>query len=672
MDTKTKPFLPGGDDIVILDPVWIPMADGVKLAARIWLPADALRRPVPVILEYLPYRRRDGTLARDELTHAWLARNGYGGVRVDIRGNGDSEGFMEDEYSDTELADGVQVIDWLSRQSWCSGAVGMIGISWGGFNGLQIAQLAPPALKAAVTICFTDDRYADDIHYMGGCLLTENMGWSSQMLAYSSRPPDPEVVGEDWRAIWRARLERQPLLLETWLAHQRRDDYWRRASVCEDFDSVKAAILAVGGWADAYSNAVPRTVAGLSAMTKGIVGPWAHKYPNVAWPDPAIGFLTECKRWFDRWLKDEPTGVEEDPDLRLYLMDSDPPARRMGVRSGRWVAEPVWPSPRIHDRRFYLSSKGLGDVAGDVPLSVTSPATLGITGQRFCPGMRSFEELAADQRADDDACLSLDSSPMVEGIDIVGAPKLGLRLTPDQSAGFVVARLCDLRPDGSIALITLGALNLTHRDGHDKVTPMRPGDIIEVEFALNDIAYHLPTGHRLRLAISTAYWPMLWPSASPLALKIEPEGSALDLPLRPAIDEPAPTFGAPEQTREGRAEERRAEGFTREDTVLQDGTHRLQLITDGGARREVSTGMEVAKTITETWDIHPDDPLSARTEASWLFEVGRDDWQTHTETWTEMTCDATQFYVKAGLKAYEGNELFFEKTWEFSILRDGV
>jgi uncharacterized protein len=672
MNGEFNPSASNRGEILIHDPVWITMTDGVRLAARIWLPSDAMDRPVPAILEYLPYRRRDGTLARDELTHAWLARNGYAGVRVDIRGNGDSGGFMEDEYSDTELDDGVQVIAWLAAQPWCSGAVGMIGISWGGFNGLQIAQLAPPALKAAVTICFTDDRYADDIHYMGGCLLTENMLWSQQMLAYSSRPPDPAIVGEDWRAIWRERLERQPLLIETWLRHQRRDAYWRRASVCEDFGAVKAAILAVGGWADAYSNAVPRTVAGLSAPAKGIVGPWAHKYPNVAWPEPAIGFLAECKRWFDRWLKGLPTGVEDDPDLRLYLMDSAPPSRRMDERAGRWVAEHAWPSPRLVQRRFHLSDAGLGDRPGTAPLTVANSQTLGITGQRFCPGMRSLEELAADQSGDDAACLTLDTPPMAERIEIVGAPLLRLGLTPDQPTGFVVARLCDVRPDGSIALITLGALNLTHREGHDRSVPLNPGTAVEVEFPLNDIAYHLPKGHRLRLALSTSYWPMLWPSAAPLTLLIDPDGSALDLPLRPRLDEPAPVFGPPEQNREGRAEEIRPEGFQREESILDNGTHQLRLVTDGGARREVSTGIEVAKIITETWKIRPDDPLSARSEAAWTFEVGRGDWQTRTETWTEMTCDATSFHVRAKLEAYDGEALLFSTAWDFSVPRDGV
>ena len=170
---------------------FITLGDGCKLAARIWMPVDADKKPVPAILEYLPYRKRDGTHVRDALTHPYLAGHGYASVRVDMRGSGDSDGLMEDEYTQQEMDDAVEVIAWLAAQPWCSGTVGMMGISWGGFNGLQVAALQPPALKAIVTLCSTDDRYSDDIHYKGGCLLNENMGWSATMFAYSSRPPDP-------------------------------------------------------------------------------------------------------------------------------------------------------------------------------------------------------------------------------------------------------------------------------------------------------------------------------------------------------------------------------------------------------------------------------------------------------------------------------------------------
>ncbi len=218
--------------IKVDDNLGIILSDGCRLSARTWMPENAYDSPVPVILEYLPYRKRDGTIARDELTHPYFAKNGYASVRVDIRGNGDSQGTMADEYTPQELSDAVEVINWLAKQPWCSGTVGMMGISWGGFNALQVAALQPKPLKAIITLCSTVDRYADDIHYKGGCLLNENLGWGSTMWAYSSRPPDPDLVGDSWRDMWRERLEAEPFLPIEWLKHQRRDDYWKHGSVC--------------------------------------------------------------------------------------------------------------------------------------------------------------------------------------------------------------------------------------------------------------------------------------------------------------------------------------------------------------------------------------------------------------------------------------------------------
>ncbi|MFQ5351226.1 MAG: CocE/NonD family hydrolase, partial [Thermoanaerobaculia bacterium] len=274
----------------MIEHCWIPLADGCRLAARIWLPRDAEAQTVPGILEYIPYRKRDATAWRDEVTAPYFAGHGYAYLRVDIRGNGDSDGLMSDEYTAQELKDGTEVIAWIAKQSWCDGRVGMFGISWGGFNALQIAALRPPALGAIVTLCSTDDRYADDIHYMGGCLLNDNLTWSSQMLGYSSRPPDPALVGEAWHETWLERLDAMPLLAANWLGHQRRDAYWRHGSVCEDFAAIEVPVYAMGGWADAYSNAVPRLLSRLESPVKALIGPWAHAKPHIAHPGPRAGY----------------------------------------------------------------------------------------------------------------------------------------------------------------------------------------------------------------------------------------------------------------------------------------------------------------------------------------------------------------------------------------------
>ncbi|MGH9294591.1 MAG: CocE/NonD family hydrolase, partial [Acidimicrobiales bacterium] len=162
-------------EVVTLCDVPVKLSDGTVLAARLWLPADASSRPVPAILDFLPYRQGDLMAVRDSTIYPWFAARGYACARVDLRGTGNSTGIITDEYSEAELCDGEELIAWLAAQPWCDGAVGMTGISWGGFNSLQLAARRPPALRAIITCCASDDRYSDDVHYRGGCVLAVDM-----------------------------------------------------------------------------------------------------------------------------------------------------------------------------------------------------------------------------------------------------------------------------------------------------------------------------------------------------------------------------------------------------------------------------------------------------------------------------------------------------------------
>ena len=265
-----------------LDYVWIPMRDGARLAARVWLPVDAEADPVPAILEAVPYRLSDGMATRDVLIHPYWAARGYACVRVDLRGSGESDGVLEDEYHPQEQEDLLEVIAWLAAQPWCSGGVGMTGISWGGFNSLQLAARRPPALKAIITLMSTDDRYADDVHYKGGCVLaTDLLHWSTCMLHWQCQPPHEAAVGERWRELWERRLEANGPWIHTWLAHQRRDAYWRHGSVCEDYAAIEIPVYAVGGWTDGYTNSVLRLLEGLPGPAQGAHRPVAARVPAL-------------------------------------------------------------------------------------------------------------------------------------------------------------------------------------------------------------------------------------------------------------------------------------------------------------------------------------------------------------------------------------------------------
>ena len=322
-----------------IDNLWIPMPDGARLAARAWLPADAEHRPVPAIVDYIPYRKRDGTVWRDAVTQPYIASHGYAVLRIDLRGTGDSEGVLTDEYTLQEHDDGLAALTWIAAQPWCTGRIGMIGVSWGGFNALQIAARRPPELGAIITIGASDDRYSDDAHYMGGSVLNEHVVWGAAILAQAALPPDPLIVGERWRDMWFERLAATPPWVARWLTHQRRDDYWKHGSVSEDYAAIRCPVYAVGGWADAYRNSVARLLTNLSVPSKGLVGPWTHGWPHLGEPAPAIGFLRESIRWWDHWLKDRDTGIMDEMRYRIWMPDPSSASPGVAHGLGRWVAE---------------------------------------------------------------------------------------------------------------------------------------------------------------------------------------------------------------------------------------------------------------------------------------------------------------------------------------------
>ncbi|MDH4118688.1 MAG: CocE/NonD family hydrolase [Acidimicrobiia bacterium] len=647
----------------ISEDVGIVMSDGTRLSARIWMPDSALTEPVPAILEYLPYRKRDGTADRDALTHPFFVTHGYACVRVDIRGNGESEGLMTDEYTETELRDACEVIAWLRDQPWCSGSIGMMGISWGGFNALQVAWRRPPGLDAIVTLCSTVDRYADDIHYKGGCLLGENFGWASTMLSYSSRPPDPALVGEKWLEMWKSRLDSLPFLIEPWLRHQLRDGYWRHGSVCEDYGAIQTPTLAIGGWHDGYRNTVAHLVENLEPPTKGIVGPWIHKYPHFAKPEPAIGFLQVALRWWDRWLKGIPNGAEHDPDMRLFELESLEPARWHDERPGRWVAHQTWGEPDT--KTLFLAGQALANEPGPVAAAVSSPQRCGQCCGEYFP-MAFGPELPADQTDDDRLSVCFDSDVLDAGVTINGRPEATMTVSADVDTAFLALRLCDVRPDGTSALISHGFLNLTHRFGHDRVVPIDVGSVFEITVPLDHAAYTVPAGHRLRLALSTTYWPFVWPS--PTAASVVVTAGQVTLPVRAGDGEwrfEPPTTAPP------RSVVTRREPSNSKTVTSTDGSTVTEIVFDFGEVEDVEHGLVAGERCHERWSIG-DDPLSARVDIDWRQVGGRPGSMWSTDTRSTMTSDADSFHVTAVVLARLEGEVFATREFEATIPREGV
>lgn len=658
-----------------IEHVWIPMSDGTRLAARIWLPEDAEQNPVPVILEYLPYRKNDFTALRDSIRHPYFAGHGYASIRVDMRGCGDSDGILYDEYLPQEQDDALDVLTWIESQPWSTGSVGMIGKSWGGFNGLQVAARRHPALKAIITLCSTDDRYADDVHYMGGCLLASDMQWwASTMLVYNGRPADPNVVGEQWRSTWMERLEKTPPFVEEWVKHQRRDDYWKHGSVCENYSDITIPVFAVGGWADGYTNAILRLLEGLPGPRKGLIGPWAHEYPEVAVPGPAIGFLQECLRWWDQWLKGIDTGIMEEPMLRAWMQDHVPPKVDYPERPGRWVAETEWPSPNIAPVEYWLKGQQLHETpAGGEETIVPSVQTHGLYAGVWCP-FGQPGDLASDQRLENGQSVCFTSETLESPMEILGFPEVTVELASDKPNALLAVRLCDVAPDGAATLVSWGMLNLTHRDSHEHPTPLIPGERYTVNIRLNAIGHVLPAGHRWQVALSPNYWPHAWPSPEPVTLKVfSNEQTRLILPVRPPQerDHELPAFGAPETARVAEREILREESRTRKvHHDLIKGVWVLEDFSDEGARRLLANGVEYGSTNRNTYTISEGEPLSAEVCCEWTLDVGRGEWQTRLESVSTMKADAERFFITNVLTAFEGEEQVFTKKWNSEIPRD--
>jgi uncharacterized protein len=655
--------------------MWIPLSDGCRLGARIWLPEDAERHPVPALVEYLPYRKNDNTALTDSLRHPYFAGHGYASIRIDMRGSGDSDGIMYDEYLPQEQDDALEALAWIAEQPWCTGATGMFGISWGGFNALQIAACRPPSLKAIITHCSTDDRYADDVHYRGGCMIDYNIIWAGVMLTLNARPPDPVHVGERWREMWLHRLEEDIPCIEAWLQHQRRDSFWKQGSICEDYDAITCAVYAVGGWGDPYTDAVLRMLSGLSAPRKGLIGPWGHQYPESAAPGPAIGFNQESLRWWDYWLKGIDTGIMDEPMLRAWIQEPVTPQPFYQERPGRWVIEPTWPTPSVTPIIYALNVGSLDEQSKtEARLEILGAQYTGLDGGESC-AYGAPPHLAGDQRRDDGLSLCFDSAPLDAPLELLGFPEVTLAIASDRPQARLAVRLCDVAPSGASLFLAYGLLNLTHRESHEYPSPLEPGERYIVNMRLTAVGCNVPAGHRLRVAVSPTYWPHAWPSPEPVTLSVFTGGqSELRLPKRPS--RPEDDNVKPFEPAEGSAQPafELIPGWPRESSVVHDHlTGRFTTTTTGGRGWKLpATGLDYRTDSSHEHIIIDGDPLSAAIRYNCTIRIERGEWRTRVETTSSITSDLQNFRVTQTLDAYEGNTRIFARTWTFEAPRDNV
>ncbi len=562
------------------------MSDGTSLAADAFFP-DAPGQ-FPVVFDYYPYRK-DDTSAANLRYHRYLARRGFVGVRIDVRGTGNSGGVAVDEYVRQEQLDAVEAIAWLAKQPWSNGNVGMFGTSYGGFNSLQVAMHRPPALKAICPMYYTDNRYTDDCHYKGGALqmLFDVGTYGLFMVVLNALPPDPRAAEADWAKLWDEHLQSEPWLLR-WLEHQTYDEQWKQGSLCEDYEAIQCAVYLIGGWRDGYTNCNLRVYENLRCPKKLLIGPWLHVAPDVGQPGPRIDHLHEMARFFDYWLNGRDDGIMAEPPITLYVQTYDVPTADRAATSGFWRHEATWPLDRSSEtalsltsdgsltRRAVAAGQGESDRGGagrgtdtrhpipDTPVmggggtstQNLEPSTISYpynptVGTTF--GMFSASSplvLPVDQRLEDAYAVSWTSAALTEPLEILGYPRVDLRVSVTTDIATVVLRLIDVAPDGTAALVCKGVLNLTHRESHEAPSPIVPGQTYAISVPLDATSWLFEPGHRIRLSLSGADFPNLWPSPKPYVGTVYVGGSINSRLILPTVGPaasplPEPKFQPP-------------------------------------------------------------------------------------------------------------------------------
>jgi putative CocE/NonD family hydrolase len=498
-------------NVNIIKNVMIPMRDGVRLAADLFMPNGDGK--FPAVLEYIPYRKDDLT-SPGHSYHHYFAKRGIVGVRLDIRGTGASEGYITDEYLPIEHQDGYDAIEWLAKQDWCNGNIGMFGISYGGYTSIQVAMLQPPHLKAISPMYATDDRYTDGDQYRGGAKrgILSTCFYAASMVSMNALPPYPEYSGEDWARIWEEHLEKNTPFMNEWLGRQVDDEYWQEC-LGRRYHLIKCPTYIIGGWMDHFVNAMTRLYAELKIPKKLLMGPWPHMRPDGAVPGPNIDWMRETMRWFSYWLRGDETGIMNEPPVTVYVQEHSRPKRHRDITKGFWRNEDGWPPSRMKETTLYLGDEKLTDspptLSNQSDIYEYNPI-VGLMGGPWY-GYPNFV-MAGDQRIDDALSICYDSQPLQNDVEILGWPQAKLYVSSTADVAFFVVRLEDLAPDGTSTLVTKGILNATRRESVQTVKPMVPGEIYGLEIQLDAASWIFEKGHKIRIAVCSSDFPDIWPS----------------------------------------------------------------------------------------------------------------------------------------------------------------
>ncbi|TMK45231.1 MAG: CocE/NonD family hydrolase [Actinobacteria bacterium] len=647
---------------------FITMADGVRLAATLFVPEG--EGPWPAILEALPYRKDDLTSSyRTEYVR--LSEAGYVVCRADVRGTGTSEGVAEDEYPEIERRDMNEVIAWLASQDWCTGNVGMYGTSYSGFNAIQVAMTRPPALKAIIPIFATDDRYADDVHFFGGALKALDLvDYPTYMTGLNALPPVPSLYGQGWRDVWERRVQENEPWVIRWLEEQTFGPYWQRGSLRPDYGAIQAATMIVAGWADGYTNNSLRTMAELTCSKRLILGPWAHASTETSLPGPNVDLLPEMLRWWDRWLKGIDNGVDREPAILVFARRSTKPQPDLAEVRGEWRYEPGWPLDR--GRELSMPLENAVAASRPAPDGLEVRGDVGWTAWISCAGNLPYGQ-PQDQRPDEAWSIVYEWPPLAEELEILGHPRVGVTIRSSAPVAFLSAKLCDVFPDGTSALVTRGLLNLAHRESRQEPSPLEPGTPYRVEVELEVTSWAFEPGHRIRLDLAGSDWPNAWPPPAAATLTVERGGSALMLPV---IEGPSPITERPVLAIPSRGQERyeSSKGNTVDEVVWRIEHDVLDRETRAVAQSSGTTEAEGERPRFHelyggTVAVSTRDPAVARADSRASLTIEWPEATVTTEVHQVVRSDATTYHLTIELDVSENGIPRWSRQWDRRIPR---
>jgi uncharacterized protein len=645
----------------------IPMKDGIRLAVTLYEPADLKKGArCPALLEYLPYRKDDDEAARDYGTHTYFARRGYVSARVDIRGFGASEGTPPDrEYSAQEQQDAEEVIAWLAHQPWSNGRVGMLGISWGGFNSIQMALRKPPALKAILAVAATEELFKEDVHYVDGIFHVDEFELTMDL--DQGRPGAPDFRLEE--SVIGPRMDSPPWSL-AYMKHQRDGAFWR--APLRPIETLQVPAFLIGGMQDGYRDSIPRMLEKVKAPLKAWIGPWNHGFPNGSDYGPMYEWRDQAVRWFDYWLKGRQTGVLQDPRVVIYQQHWHPPRAQSQDIPGEWRAE-SWPPAGLTPMTWYLGP--------DHRLTSDAPRAADLDQLRYVPsaGVEAgfwWGELLSDQRPVDAFSLTYDSQPLADEVAILGLPHVSLHVSAEAPLADWFVRLSDVAPDGQVTMVTGAGINGAQRESMSKPQDLLPGKIYPLSLDLHLASWVFPRGHRIRVALSNALWPMNWPTPYPMTTSLLLGGDAASriiLPRVPVHGPAAPAFAAPEPIEEPPGITGLGGGgaaWPGTWTVLRDEANQRSTVVWQGSTAVSYPWGRFDHSEKLTYDVDDAHPEVARVQgdSEYIQAV-----QEHVLIWRgrlDVSSDAQTFFYKYTRTLLRDGAVIRTRTWEEPIPRD--